>query len=95
MHPTTDPVAALAHHLEEQQLLTPALCFLTSHQPLALVAGQLLYLLAPFAALLGRPTWNEWAALLTDPAGFTHLAATLAARDLAPSRPSANAHARV
>lgn len=91
----TDRVAALAQHLEEQQLLTPALCFVTSHQPLAFVAGQLLYLLAPLASLLGRPTWNEWAALLTEPAAFACLEGALVARDQAALPPAPQAHARV
>jgi hypothetical protein len=95
MYPTTDPVAALAQHLDEQQLLTPALCFLASHQPLALVAGQLLYLLAPLAALLDRPTWKAWAALLTDPNGFAYLQGVLASGEHVTPPPASQAHGRI
>jgi hypothetical protein len=86
----TDRSAALAQRLAEHDLLTPALCLLTSHRPLAFYAGQLLYLLNPLVALLGQPTWVEWAECLTDPAGVDQLEVALAAR--AAATPAATHH---
>jgi hypothetical protein len=47
----------------------PVLCLVAGHRPLAFVTGQLLYLVAPLAALLGQPLCGEWAALLSHPQG--------------------------
>ena len=60
-------VMALRRELVQRELLTPALLLLTSHRPLAFVASQLLYLLAPLAALAGQPRLQPWAELFSDP----------------------------
>ena len=55
--------------LARRQLLAPALLYAAGHRPLAFVAGQSLALAAPWAALLGIPAVDDWATLLSDPAG--------------------------
>jgi hypothetical protein len=55
--------------LAQRQLLAPALLYAAGHRPLAFVAGQSLALAAPWAALLGLPAVDDWATLLSDPAG--------------------------
>lgn len=58
-----------------RDLRAPVQLLLESHRPLAFVAGQALYVVAPLAALLGEPRVAEWAARLSamssDPARRT------------------------
>ena len=55
--------------LAKRQLLAPALLFAAGNRPLAFAAGQGLALAAPFASLLGVTALEDWATLLSDPAG--------------------------
>ena len=72
--------------LARRQLLAPALLYTAGHRPLAFAAGQSLALAAPWAALLGIPAVDDWATLLSDPAGPGALETALrAALDDAPS----------
>jgi hypothetical protein len=50
-----------------RDLDTPVRLLLESHRPLAFIAGQALYLIAPLAALLGEPRIQTWAARLSAP----------------------------
>lgn len=50
-----------------RDLDTPMRLLLESHRPLAFVAGQALYLLAPLATLLGERSVETWAARLSAP----------------------------
>ncbi|CAN5784341.1 hypothetical protein BH10CHL1_BH10CHL1_22820 [soil metagenome] len=80
--PVADPVQASTIHqslqaLEARALILPCLLFVASHRPCAFVVGQLLYVIAPLAALLGSQTWQDWAGLLSEPAGVTWLEKTL------------------
>jgi hypothetical protein len=50
-----------------RQMSAPLLLFASSHAPLAFLAGQALYLVAPLADLLGWPTPHVWAAQLSRP----------------------------
>ena len=65
------------HHtadmLARHEMLTPALLLLAGHRPLAFVVGQLLYGLAPVAALFGLAGCQDWARLLSDPHGAAQL----------------------
>ena len=65
--------------LAQRELTLPCLLFVVSHRPCAFVAGQLLYLLAPLAAIVGQSTWQDWAALLSQPDGVVWLEKQLAA----------------
>lgn len=67
MDPLEDRIAALTRQLARRQLLTPALCFLAGHRPLAFVTGQVLYLLEPLAMLAGRAGLSAWAEMISDP----------------------------
>ncbi|RIK40184.1 MAG: hypothetical protein DCC55_15815 [Chloroflexi bacterium] len=67
MDPQDHRLTALTQQLARLELLTPALCFLAGHRPLAFVAGQLLYLLEPLATLAGGSGLSAWAELLSDP----------------------------
>lgn len=67
MNPPDYRLAALTRPLARRDLLTPALCFLACHRPLAFVTGQFLYLLEPLATLVGRPGLAAWADLVSDP----------------------------
>jgi hypothetical protein len=71
-------MTALRRVLARRNLLTPALLLLTSHRPLAFVAGQLLYLLEPLAGLAGQPRLQPWAELLSDPDRLAELERLLA-----------------
>jgi hypothetical protein len=64
--------------LEQRQLALPCLLFITSHRPFAFVVSQLLYVLAPLAAIVGLRAWQDWATLLSEPAGVAWLEQTLA-----------------
>jgi hypothetical protein len=57
----------LAATVQRRQLTTPLLLLLASHNPLAFVAGQLLYAIAPLGLLLGWESVTRWAALLSAP----------------------------
>ena len=48
-----------------RQLLAPLLLYVSSHAPLAFVAGQALYVVAPLAALLGWRAPQGWAGQLS------------------------------
>lgn len=74
--------------LHRRQLTTPLLLMLASHRPLAFVAGQFLYVLAPLGLLLGWENVNNWAALLSEPDAMQHLPNTLAASSTAPQADS-------
>ncbi len=64
--------------LAQRELTLPCLLFVVSHRPCAFVVGQLLYVLAPLAAILGQPVWQDWAALLSQPNGAAWLEQRLA-----------------
>jgi hypothetical protein len=70
---TTVDLELTARALADRELLTPALLLLAGHKPLAFVAGQVLYGLAPIAALLGAQSLQAWAALLSAPDGPAQL----------------------
>ena len=59
--------------LAQRELTLPCLLFVVSHRPCAFVAGQLLYLLAPLAAIVGQSAWQDWAALFSQPDGVAWL----------------------
>jgi hypothetical protein len=59
------PEGPLLERLARPPLDTPAALFLLGHQPLRFVAGQMLYLLAPMAELLGWRGWRPWAESLS------------------------------
>jgi hypothetical protein len=68
--------AATVHR---RQLTTPLLLLMASHNPLAFVAGQLLYALAPLGLLLGWESVPSWAALLSAPDATQRLTILLTA----------------
>ena len=70
---TTFDLHHTADMLARRELLTPALLLLAGHRPLAFVAGQLLYGLAPVAALFGLAGCQDWARLLSHPHGAAQL----------------------
>jgi hypothetical protein len=49
------------------RMVLPLLLFLTSHRPLAFVAGQTLWLCTPFELLIPELRLGDWAALLSHP----------------------------
>ncbi|MFN8488543.1 MAG: hypothetical protein U0350_13165 [Caldilineaceae bacterium] len=59
--------------MAEYNLALPCLLFVVSHRPCAFLTGQLLYVVAPLAALLGFSACQEWAALLSQPEGVLWL----------------------
>ncbi len=69
--------------LEQHELALPCLLFVASHRPCAFVVSQLLYVLAPMAAILGVRAWQAWAALLSEPGGVAWLEQRLADTALA------------
>lgn len=73
MPPSDAPAEKIAQMLAQHDLLTPGLLLLAGHRPLAFVAGQLLHVLAPTAALLGVSSLHDWATLLSDPRGAASL----------------------
>jgi hypothetical protein len=64
--------------VQRRQLTTPLLLLLASHRPLTFVTGQLLYTLAPLAALMGWAEAGDWAALLSAPDANQRLTELLA-----------------
>lgn len=68
----------MVRHIAQREMALPLLCLVAGHRPLAFVAGQILYLLEPLAAIGGQSRWQMWAALLSDPAGYDLLTETLA-----------------
>ena len=54
-------------YLARSQMLLPGLLFLSSHAPLAFVAGQALWLLSPFELLFPNANLGAWARLLSHP----------------------------
>lgn len=62
-----------AQTLAEYNLALPCLLFVMSHRPCAFMTGQLLYVIAPLAALLGFSGCQAWAALLSQPEGVQQL----------------------
>jgi hypothetical protein len=71
--PANRPLPAETHRIvqaiTERELSLPSAIFLTSHRPLAFVLGQLLYVAAPMAGLIGWSGCNDWADILSDPDG--------------------------
>jgi hypothetical protein len=61
---------------------TPFLLFLASHRPLTFVTGQLLYVVAPCASILGWEEVTEWASLLSAPDASQQLATMLIQSEL-------------
>ena len=68
-----DSITQTVDVLARYELAAPALLFVASHRPLAFVAGQTLYGLAPLGALLGVGSLGEWAGLLSEPSGAAAL----------------------
>ena len=68
----------MADTLAHFEMALPALMLVAGHRPLAFVAGQLLHVMSPAAALLGLPQCGQWAALLSDPAAADKLEQILA-----------------
>jgi len=52
---------------QRRRMSTPLLLFAGGHAPLAFIAGQALYMVAPLAALLGWTAPQTWAELLSKP----------------------------
>jgi hypothetical protein len=52
---------------QRRQMSTPLLLFVSGHAPLAFIAGQALYVVAPLATLLGWDAPQAWAAALSLP----------------------------
>ena len=71
----------LAATVQRRQLTTPMLLLLASHNPLAFVAGQLLYAIAPLGLLLGWESVTRWAALLSAPDATRRLTTLLTPPD--------------
>ncbi|MCC9075457.1 hypothetical protein FKZ61_004940 [Litorilinea aerophila] len=67
--PEPTPEDVLWERLARPPLDTPAALFLLGHWPLRFVAGQMLYLLAPMAELLGWHGWRSWAERLSRAQG--------------------------
>ena len=63
--------------VQKRQMVLPFLLFVAGHRPLAFVVGQLLYLAAPLATLLGQERLMGWALLLSDPDGAALLESAL------------------
>lgn len=70
-------VERFAAKMQRRQLTNTLLLLLASHRPLTFVTGQLLYTLAPLAALLGWEGISGWAAYLSAPDAGQRLAARL------------------
>ena len=66
-------VELLTNAIHHRKLTTPLLLLLASHNPLAFVAGQLLYVIAPLGLLLGWESVTDWAALLSAPGATQRL----------------------
>ncbi len=66
----------LAEWIKRKELTAPAILFLHTSEPLALLGSQLLYACTPLLDFVGpifgwpksEPAWAEYAALLEDPA---------------------------
>jgi hypothetical protein len=69
--------AGLTSAIARRQMSTPLLLMLAGHRPLTFVTGQMLYLFAPCAAILGWEGITEWAALLSAPDANQRLTAML------------------
>jgi hypothetical protein len=63
--------------IHRRQMSTTLLLLLASHRPLTFFTGQLLYALAPLAALVGLERIDAWAALLSAPDANARLTALL------------------
>lgn len=61
------------NYLARSRMLLPGLLFLSSHAPLAFVAGQMLWLLSPFEMLFPNTNLGAWARLLSDPQAVASL----------------------
>ncbi len=80
-------------YLARSQMLLPGLLFLSSHAPLAFVAGQMLWLLSPFEMLFPNANLGAWARLLSDPqavASLKRLADGALVHETNPQRESAD-----
>ncbi len=82
--PFTGPVQAATIQqslqvLEQRELILPCLLFMASHRPCAFVVSQLLYMIAPLAAILGLQTCQDWAVVLSEKDGAAWLEQTLVA----------------
>lgn len=64
---------SLFSNLKRWHLSHAVLLFLAGHRPLAFVIGQGLYLLTPFAELIGFGTAERFAQLLSQPEGVAWL----------------------
>lgn len=58
---------ALLDRIAQRRLDGTALLWLSGHQPLAFVAGQVCWLVAPLALLCGWPQVETWATVLSAP----------------------------
>lgn len=63
----------LLDRLARRRLDGTALLWLSGHQPLAFVAGQICWLVAPLALLFGWTQVETWAAILSTPHSGTKL----------------------
>ena len=70
---------------QRRRLLMPLLLLLAGHQPLAFASGQLLYVGAPLAHLLGWAAVDRWAAFLSAPHAAQQLTQQLAQAQDQPS----------
>ncbi len=66
--PNTSTAQPTHKHFTRRRLALPALLFLTALQPLHFVAGHILLVAAPLAALLGLEAVATWGERLNDPA---------------------------
>ena len=72
----SEQVARLYQKVGAAQMEVPVRCLLAAHRPLAFFAGQLLLVLAPIAAILGRRDLAAWALLCAEPPQVGGLAQT-------------------
>ena len=59
--------ASLWEAAQRRRMSTPLRLFAEGHAPLAFIAGQALYMIAPLAALLGWAAPQDWAERLSQP----------------------------
>lgn len=71
--PDTVDMERFARVLARHRMALPALLMVVGHRPLAFIGGQLLYVLAPLAAILGISACGHWAELLSEPGGTARL----------------------
>lgn len=77
LHQDAQAYEHLLDQIAQRRLDGLALLWLSGHQPLAFIAGQLCWLLAPLALLCGWSQVETWAAILSAPHSGARLARDL------------------